>query len=94
MNPIKNPNPHSSALVAIMGMTITTLMDALEEIAALAHSGADWNGKIAELADNAIEATKALKGNRSAETAEVVVLDDEPEPMVHGYPASYWEISD
>jgi len=57
-----NPKPHDVALVAIMGMTITNLMDALEKIATVAHYGANKNPVIAKMADDAIEAAKALRG--------------------------------
>jgi hypothetical protein len=51
---------HDKALIAIMGATITNLTDALDKIAMVAHFGADKNAKIAKMADDAIEAAKAL----------------------------------
>jgi hypothetical protein len=51
------------ALVAIMGKTITNLMDALDRIGTVAWHGAPSTATlaiIAKLADDAIEAAKAL----------------------------------
>jgi hypothetical protein len=54
-------SPHEKALIAIMGKTITNMMDALEKIATMGHHGAAKHlPAIAKLADDAIEAAKAL----------------------------------
>jgi hypothetical protein len=51
---------HDKALIAIQGATIQNLMDTLENIAKLAH---DLDVPlIADLAEDAIEAAKALRG--------------------------------
>jgi hypothetical protein len=51
---------HQQALIAIMGATITNLMDALQEIEDLAFTDTATKSDIAAVAGNAIEAAKAL----------------------------------
>jgi hypothetical protein len=53
-------SPHAAALTAIMGATITNLMDAMARIENMAHSPTTTKAEIATLAGNAIEAAKAL----------------------------------
>jgi len=54
---------HDKALIAIQAMTITQLMDALETIAEAAY--AVGVPLIAEMAEDAIEAAKALHSRKN-----------------------------
>jgi hypothetical protein len=51
---------HDKVLIALMGATITNLMDDMARIENAAHDPTTTKADIARIANNAIEATKAL----------------------------------
>lgn len=58
---MSSPDPHTAVMMSLQGRIITNLMDTLQVIASIARNGPITHPQIAAIAENAIEATKALK---------------------------------
>lgn len=56
-----SPDPHTAVMLSLQGKIITNLMDTLQVIASIARNGPIPHPQLAAIAENAIEATKALR---------------------------------